>query len=65
MGRYVSLYSFRDVFTVSQTTLVKLNVITNCKFVFFLVIFGLWQVRQPAWPMLLYMYFGSREKYFF
>ena len=30
-GRYVSIYSFREVFTVSQTALVKLIVITNCK----------------------------------
>ena len=30
-GRYVSIYSFRDVFTVSRTALVKLIVITNCK----------------------------------
>ena len=30
-GRHVSIYSFRDVFTVSQTALVKMIVITNCK----------------------------------
>ena len=29
--RYVSIQSFRDVFTVSQTALVKLIVIENCK----------------------------------
>ena len=30
-GHYVSRHIFRDIFTVSQTTLVKLIVITNCK----------------------------------
>ena len=30
-GRYVSIQSFCDIFTVSQTALVKLIVITNCK----------------------------------
>ena len=30
-GHYVSTKSFRDVFTVSQTALVKLIVIANCK----------------------------------
>ena len=29
-GHYVSIQSFREVFTVSQTTLVMLIVITNC-----------------------------------
>ena len=29
--RYVSIQRFRDVFTVSQTALVKLIVIENCK----------------------------------
>ena len=29
-GYYVSMQSFREVFTASQTTLVKLIVITNC-----------------------------------
>ena len=45
-GRYVSIQSFRDVFTMSQTALVKLIVIENCKD--FLVIFGLRQLPQPA-----------------
>ena len=30
-GRYVSIERFRDVSTVSQTALVKLIVIANCK----------------------------------
>ena len=30
-GLYVSIQSFCDVFTVSQTALAKLIVITNCK----------------------------------
>ena len=30
-GRCISIQSFRDVFTVSQTALVKLIVIENCK----------------------------------
>ena len=30
-GRYVSIQSFRDLFTVSQTALVNLIVIANCK----------------------------------
>ena len=30
-GRYVSIWSFRDVFTLSQTTLVKLILIANCR----------------------------------
>ena len=31
LGRYVSIQSFRNVFTVSQTALEKLIVIANCK----------------------------------
>ena len=30
-GHYVSILCFREVYTMSQTTLVKLIVITNCK----------------------------------
>ena len=30
-GRYVSIQSFRDVFTVSQTALIKLIANANCK----------------------------------
>ena len=43
-GHYDSIHSFREVYTVSQTTLVKLIVITNCKdlnhffFFFFLLL---------------------------
>ena len=31
LGRYISIQSFLDVFTVSQTTLDKLIVTANCK----------------------------------
>ena len=30
-GRYVSIYCFRDVFTLSQITLVMLILIANCR----------------------------------
>ena len=60
-------YSFREINTVSQTTLVKLIVITNCKdlnpafffFFFFLACGNFNNLRCQG-----YLYFGSREKYF-
>ena len=30
-GRYISIQSFRDIFTVSQTALIKLIANANCK----------------------------------
>ena len=49
-GHYISIQSFPNVFTVSQTTLVKLIVTANCKV--FSFSFGLRLLRQPALPRL-------------
>ena len=57
-GHYFSIQSFREVYTVSQTTLVKLIVITNCKdlnlffflffFFFFSFLFFLLAATSPS-----------------
>ena len=47
---YISIQSFPNIFTVSQTTLVQLIVTANCKV--FSFSFGLRQLRQPALPRL-------------
>ena len=59
-GHYVSIQSFRDVYTVSQTTLVKLIVITNCKDLNHFLACG----NFANLCCQGYLYFGSREKYF-
>ena len=49
-GHYISIQSFPNVFTVSQTALVKLIVTVNCKV--FSFSFGLRQLREPVLPRL-------------
>ena len=59
-GHYVSLYSFRDTFTVSQTTLVKLIIIAKFKdFQLFLACGNFANLRCQG-----YLYFDYPEKYF-
>ena len=59
-GLYVSIQSFRDVFTLSQITLVKLIFIANCReFYYFLACGNFANLRCQG-----YLYFDSREKYF-
>ena len=59
-GRYVSIYSFRNFFTASQTMLVKLIVIANCKDFWYFLAYG----NCDNLHCQDYLYFDSRAKYF-
>ena len=57
-GHYISIQSFREVYTVSQTTLVKLIVITNSMDLN--PFFGLRQLRKPVLPRLPIFWFSGK-----
>ena len=63
-GHYVSIQSFREVFTVLQTTLVKLIVITNCKdsnhFFFFFFFFWLAATSPTCVAKVTYILFLAK-----
>ena len=60
-GPYVRIQSFREVFTVLQTRLVKLIVITNCEYLNHF--FGLRQLRQPVLTRLHIFWFSRKLFY--